>query len=312
MEKLLSLGQGIRKVKYYLSDEVLCLGCPNAPVTSEFSRPLVYLEAYKRGEAPSSAQVYMTARQAAWLADELFAAMLGSVSDRDKQRSRMTFDDLDTDKSRVVRGADFEAARKVSFKDGVVTFRRRCGLPITTPLMQKGATKQMKETRLEKGKETGSAAVAPIATAGVTKKPELAEPASTPQVKDLPSASQSHKSTARLPEKPLSPPPSFPTSFAGLTKAERAARMQAYRDAVNAHHVATQKAALPQYRNLYSNIERLGGAALSCDVESWTEDANVLLELGMAWYTWAPGQTVDESERDGGSQHYSERPSRAV
>ena len=37
MDKLLSLGQGIRKVRYYLSDEVLCLGCPNAPVTSEFT-----------------------------------------------------------------------------------------------------------------------------------------------------------------------------------------------------------------------------------------------------------------------------------
>ena len=45
---------------------------------------------------------------------------------------------------------------------------------------------------------------------------------------------------------------------------------------------------------------------MACDVESWTEDADVLLELGVAWHTWSPQGVGGKGKRLSGNAHFSE------
>lgn len=253
---MLDLGLGKKRVRHYLSDEILCHGSPDAPVTSEFFRPLVFLEAYKHGCPPSSAGIYMSAKQVAWLQDELYA-----TSAPGGKNDKIIFADLQPDADKAVKMRDFAASRKVSFKGDTARFRLRCG--VTTGVKAAAA------------KAPSAPAVQPV---------QVSRPA----------------------EQQVQPGPARgPTSFASLTRAERTARTAAAREEALRAHIAIQKAALPAWRRLYRNLERLGGAALSCDVESWTEDADVLLELGLAWFTWTPTGDGETTERDGGSRHFS-------
>ena len=182
---------------------------------------------------------------------------------------KLKFQDLKADEGRAVKMKEFAASRKVCFKGDTARFRLRCGFKTPVKAVPK-----------------------PVAASSAV----LASPA---VAMDPMAASHPVALTAIPATKPA------PTSYASLTRAERLARTQAAREEALAAHIATQKAALPAWRRFYRNLERLGGAALSCDVESWTEDAEVLLELGLAWFTWSPTGDGKTTERDGGSRHLS-------
>ena len=96
------------------------------------------------------------------------------------------------------------------------------------------------------------------------------------------------------------------TAPSGLTKASRQALVQQQRQAALAAHIKHQKLCLPVYRKFYQHLIQYGGCAMACDVESWTEDADVLLELGLAWKKWV----VKEGRGSiaSGSEHYSALP----
>ena len=253
-QALLDLGLGKKRVRHYLCDEILCHGSPEAPITSEFSRPLVFLEAYKQNILPSSAEIYMSAAQVSWLQDELYATSASGKNEK------LRFSDLKPDEGRAVQMKEFAATRKVSFKGDTARFRLRCG------------------------------ATAPL-------KPKVANTTSMPSAATI-------QSVAAKAEPTEAQPKAAPTSFISLNRAYRAARALAAREEALKAHISAQKAALPAWRRFYRNLERLGGAALSCDVESWTEDADVLLELGLAWFTWTPDDKGENTEREGGTRHF--------
>jgi hypothetical protein len=330
MQKLLELDLGKRKVRFYLSDEVLCLGTDSAPIMSEFHSGLTFYEAYRHtnGEEGSSesASVYMSEGQVTWLVDELYSS-LGT------KNKKLKFDQVDVDRNMRVQLKEFKAIRKISFKNNVASFRRRCGIPMMNIALMKEKEKERKEIKNQmnftqnwkqspKGEismqANGTNSYAASSSSSPVRNgilpparipPSLhtgsKSPQSTgsPSPTDLPTAAQA----TPVAESPTSPSTvsSAPKAFTSLTRAERQARLQAQRAEALRLHLVEQRSALPINRQLYRNLERYGGAALACDVESWTEDAEVLLELGMAWFVWEP-RDGGVTERDGGSSHYSE------
>jgi hypothetical protein len=277
MKKLLDLDAGKKKIRYYLSDEVLCLGTTEAPITSEFSRPLVYIEAYTSLHpihgTPQDVQIYMTEYQVSWLVDQIYMKLgdkidsgIGlNVNERRKKIYKddsdgLKFKDIEVDPAQRVKKDSFLAMRKVCFAKDVAKFRARCGL---LPLSNGGVPDAPRPTS-----HTSPAVF-----------PTLAHSAAPPGT-SLPAII--------VPPSPIPPPPAAAqsTSFQSLTRAERQAQLRAQH---LAQHIAYQKQNLPIAKLLYENIKQYGGTALACDVESWTEDADILLELGMAWYTWTPG-----------------------
>lgn len=319
MQKLLALDLGKRKIRYWLSDEVLCLGSPLAPITSEVSSGLSFYEAYKHNAAPESASVYMSEEQVVWLVDELYSS-LGA------KNSKLTYADVDIDTKHRVQLREFKAIRRVSFRNNVAGFRRRCGLQMITKAMMaenmpvaadknSGLKQNWKQAPKIAASELPASITAAVTGTQAAAKDVAAKEATnsvlTPHSNsDLstkattPEGRQSSTPTTILLQSEASPPPK---AFVSLTRAERQARLQAQREEVLRKHLAQQRAALPAHRRFYRNLEKYGGAALACDVESWTEDAEVLLELGMAWFVWRPSESrVEVTERDGGSCHYSE------
>lgn len=258
---------GKKRLRHYLSDEVLCHGSPEAPIVSEFSRPLVFLEAYKHNNPPSSAELYMSAAQVAWLQGELYATSAPSG-----RSTSLTYADLQPDAAKAIKLRQFAATRKVCFQGDTARFRLRSG----------------------DGTAAKAAAKLSLAQANAIVRSPAAEPSNL----------DPHMRPNQAPLRTLKP---APTSYVSLTRAERAVRAAAAREEALAAHIAAQKAALPSWRRFYRNLERLGGVALSCDVECWTEDADVLLELGLAWLTWTPTGDGKTTARDGGARHFSTR-----
>lgn len=318
MQKLLALELGKRKIRYWLSDEVLCLGSPLAPITSEFSSGLSFYEAYKHNAAPESASVYMSEEQVVWLVDELYSS-LGA------KNSKLTYGEVDIDTEHKVELKEFKAIRRVSFRNNVAGFRRRCGIPMITKAMMaenKPGAADKNSGLKQNWKQAPKIAASPPPTSTTATVAGTQGAATDTSAKEAtnsvlaphsnsdwttqattPEGRQSSTPTTSL-QSGASPPPK---AFVSLTRAERQARLQAQREEVLRKHLAQQRAALPAQRRFYRNLEKYGGAALACDVESWTEDAEVLLELGMAWFVWAPSESKAEvTERDGGSCHYSE------
>lgn len=314
MQKLLELDIGKRKIRYWLSDEVLCLGSQLAPITSEFSNGLSFYEAYKQDNPPESASVYMSEDQVIWLVDELYSS-LGA------KNSKLTYEDVNIDTGRKLVLKEFKAIRRVSFKNNVARFRKRCGIPIITKAMTAESKIHQVEGKTSSKQNWKQASMARVeAAAAAAKISEEANPALGSPTSLLPSSTarvtenRTKPSSPQLADCPVAATPEAPKAFVTLTRAERQARLQAQREEMLRKHLEQQRLALPAQRRFYRNLERYGGAALACDVESWTEDAEVLLELGMAWFIWTPSSTRDGAimERDGGSCHYSEfRPRHA-
>lgn len=327
MQKLLELDLGKRKIRYWLSDEVLCLGSQTAPITSEFSSGLSFYEAYKHGQEPSSASVYMSEEQVTWLVDELYSA-LGA------KNSKITYEDINIDEGKKVLLKEFVALRPVSFRNNVAGFRRKCDIPMITKAMM-AEQKQSKGTNtlaVQQGQTNGSnlgrmqtsALSSPIVQSTARNTLDSAERASsglhgTPRPKETESVSHLHEaglkvgvqgSTAVGSQAQVKPPDTTaPKAFVSLTKAERQARLQAQREELLRKHLEQQRISLPSHRRFYRNLVKYGGAALACDVESWTEDAEVLLELGMSWIIWEPSEgNVSGRKREGGNCHYSTSP----
>lgn len=331
MQKLLELDLGKRKIRYWLSDEVLCLGSQTAPITSEFSSGLSLYEAYKHGQEPSSASVYMSEEQVTWLVDELYSA-LGA------KNSKITYEDINIDEGKKVSLKDFVALRPVSFRNNVAGFRRKCGIPMITKAMMaeqkqsNGVNTLAVQQRQTNGSNLGrmqtSALSSPTVQSNTRNTLDSAERASsglhgTPRPRETESVSQSvsylHEaglkagfegSTAVKSQAQAKPPDATaPKAFVSLTKAERQARLQAQREELLRKHLEQQRISLPSHRRFYRNLVKYGGAALACDVESWTEDAEVLLELGMSWIIWEPSEgNVSGRKREGGNCHYSTSP----
>lgn len=328
MQQLLALDVGKRKIRYYLSDETLCLGTPLAPITSPFRSGMTFYEAYTREGGSSSTRMYMSEEQVNWLVDELY-------SNLGVKNSKLVYEDVDIHRTYALPLEAFDQIRRVRFQNNVAAFRQRCGIALfntaasarqlgkdsklTAPTYHSqgwtGGAKFAKVNAATSNKKDSGARNDSVRTAGtsptsiatVTGNTSVAGPslAKTPTTEStapglaLPDAAVAVSTPA--PSTSAAPP----TSFTSLTKAERQARLQARREAALRAHLQVQRAALPAQRRLYQNIQKFGGAALACDVECWTEDADVLLELGMAWMFWVP-QGDGATERDGGCRHYSE------
>lgn len=298
-----------RRVRFLLSDETLCLGTSQAPITSEFSRPLVFVEAYLHSDSgPSDAKMYMSEYQVSWLVDEMYArsgeqgesSHLGSGK---LKKQIPEFERIDVDRSKMVLRSQFKMMRKISFENSVGTFRTRCKLPVTNVTLEMAAKKQ-EERRLANASKAERQARGTLAEPKV-----MSEKASAPChiLNDNARASviasvESHPSELRA----ASAPPSQGTSgsFHSVHRLDRQARQQAIREQYLAQHIAQQKANLPLARRLFENIRTYGGAAIACDVESWTEDADVLLELGVSWVEWT-GRSGKVEEKTG-NHHWSE------
>lgn len=296
MEQLLANGVGRKRVKFYLSDETLCLGTSEAPVTSIFRRPTVFYEAYLRGEDVSAAKVYLTDYQVDWLVDELYSKQ-GACN------AKLEYRLFDVDRTRAVSRTDFAASRRVTFANAVAKFREKCGLsPSMTLPKPKEAKKPPSNARPQ---QSASSANLPQVSAPVPTPQQHPCSAPTSLTADSQMSSALASSQAVLNGNPPSTASSPPSYSIPSMKVDRRLRQQALREEMLSKHVAMQKANLPFAQRFYRNLARYGGVAMACDVESWTEDADVLLELGIAWKRWrraADGTVVQE----GGQRHYSE------
>lgn len=293
MNKLQNVGIGRKTIRYFLSDETLCLGTKEAPPTSDFYRPLVFHEAYFPQETPDKAKVYMTEFQVDWLVDELYARIAG-------KGGNTPFSQVDVDRSQRIHRNSFAAIRKISFANNVASFRRKCGLSvITKPITAPAGVPVIPVQPLLALPSDSTSTPQDVRTASSSK---ISSPASSHPT----AAAFHHQSRSKiiaLPDPPRAVPPAV-VSFQGLSRTERQAFQRAYREANLVQQIAYLKACLPVYRQLYEYIVMNGGSVLACDVESWTEDADVLLELGLAWKQW---MVVDGAGSvQSGNDHYSE------
>ena len=264
----------------------------------------------------------MNEEQVNWLVDQLYS-ILGS------KNSKLTYEDINIDLNKKVELKDFKAFRRISFRNNVAGFRRRCGIPILTKAAmaeQKAKATTVAHTHVKQNWSNG-ALIPKVSNAGPLesatsspishKEANVINEATQTATVNTTSSSEAETSdnnftnqsnNASISSLPIdSTPMPAPKSFVSLTRAERQARLQGQREEALRKHLDQQRNLLPSQRRFYRNMERYGGAALACDVESWTEDAEVLLELGMAWFVWTPSGAEDGSmERDGGSCHYSE------
>jgi hypothetical protein len=270
----------------------------------------------------------MSEEQVIWLVDELYSS-LGA------KNSKLKYEDVNIDTNRKISLNEFKGIRKIGFRNNVAGFRRKCGIPIVTkaaiahhkaingpstasmrikqnwangalPPKQAVSTPDVSDNKRDSALQTlertfpNSATTAAQCALPVKDSSPVDGPPSTTENGESVSTTNPQPGTVST--------PAAPKSFASLTKAERQARLQARRDEELRKHLEQQRISLPSHRRFYRNLERYGGAALACDVESWTEDAEVLLELGMAWFVWSPSdQDEGVMERDGGSCHYSKR-----
>ena len=298
MQQLLDLGCSKRKVRFFLSDETLCLGTSEAPITSEYQRPLIFHEAYLINGTPATAQIYMTDYQVDWLVDEFYTNASGAVDDR-----KMEIHNFEVDKKKAVKRTDFGAIRKICFAKNVASFRSKCGLAsinvaskkTSSPVAAKSPSFPATSTVASK-----KAALQQSEMPDVSQSPSLLTSAAITSTLSLPSVRPSSS-----PVKTPMPSPPKPTSYQSLNRSERQLRQLALREESLKQHISQQQENFPRAQRLYQQMKKHGGTAMACDVESWTEDADVLLELGISWYRWSPEQVKGSQRRESGNSHYS-------
>lgn len=246
---------------------MLCLGSDNVPIASEFRHGLIFHEAFFPGQSAPDAQLYLTLAQAEFLVDEVYAkAGIGNP---------LPFEAFDMDRTKIVQKHTFAGIRRVAFKNDIGSFRSRGKLPVST--------------------KQANAAVPPGVTENNGKGKEAAHPAVPSGLSAEKDAPTSQINSGAVPGRARQ---GYNPSSLRIDKQLAKAHL---RDQELEVHIAAQKRYFPLAQKVYRNLKKKGGAALAVDVESWTEDADVLLEVGAAWFTWTDG-----AEKQGGSRHWSE------